>query len=80
MRARTLAPDRLPRTSLDWTPERIRALRKRHKLSQEAFAPHLGFSSKSRVSELETGASAPSDQVVLLLEHINAHGLLPTPS
>lgn len=63
----------------DWTPDRIRALRKRLGMTQEAFAEEMGYSSAQRVAELETeaewgrGASGP---VSRLLDHLDARGPL----
>ena len=65
--------------SPDWTPDRIRALRKRLGMTQEAFARELGYSGGRRVAELETtaewgkGASGP---VSRLLDHLDARGPL----
>ncbi|HEX8386031.1 MAG TPA: helix-turn-helix transcriptional regulator [Rubricoccaceae bacterium] len=65
---------------MDWTPERIRALRLRLHLDQEAFADALGFGSSSRVSELENGKRKPSGSVSRVLDHLDARGPLPSPS
>ena len=62
---------------MDWTPDNIKALRKRLGLNQQPFATALGFGSASRVSELENGATEPSDQVRRLLDYIDKYGVMP---
>lgn len=64
-----------------WTPTAVRALRERFELTQEAFAPQLGYTSGRRVSELERNPRPESvsltAQTARLLDHIDRSGLLP---
>jgi len=64
----------------DWTPDRIRALRKRLGWSQTVMAGALGYERQASVSDLETGKMEPSGPVVVLLDLINAHDGLPSKS
>ena len=75
---RSLAPNRLPIPLDDWTPERIRALRKRLGMTQDDFAAALGYSRKQSVSDLENGKMEPSGPAAELLRHLDAHGPLPS--
>ena len=70
---------------MEWTPERIRALRTKLRLDQEAFAEALGFGSSSRVSEpfltsdVPTAPTLISDEVtpfVLISEEPTAFALI----
>ena len=63
---------------MTWTPERIRTLRKRLGLNQDEFAQAMGYGSKTRVSELENGKVSPTGPVARLLDHLEAHGELPS--
>ena len=65
---------------MDWTPERIRALRKRLGLTQDEFAEAMGYGSNSRISELENGKVEPTGPVAKLLDHLDSHGVLASPS
>lgn len=49
------------------TPAEIREARQTLGLTQPQIAPLLGYGSKSRVAELESGARNPSDTVIRLL-------------
>lgn len=40
---------------MEWTPERIKALRYQMELNQEEFGLRLGFTRRATVSELEGG-------------------------
>lgn len=71
-RMTTLAPART-----DWTPERIRALRKRLRWNQTELATALGYERQASVSDLETGKMEPSGAVAVLLDLIDAHDGLP---
>ena len=62
----------------DWTPDRIKALRKRLNMNQTQFAAALGFSRQASVSELERGEFEPSGSTAELLRHLDAHGPLPS--
>jgi len=62
---------------VDWTPDRIRALRDRLGFNQTRMARALGYSSKQRVSELENGAREPSGAVLRLLDYLDEYGALP---
>ena len=46
--------------------ERIKSIRQRNKLSQEAFGERLGIT-KSSVSLLESGKNNPSEQTIMLI-------------
>lgn len=59
---------------MDWTPDRIKALRKRLGYNQTQMARALGYTHASRVSELENGVVKPTDTIRLLLEHLDRHG------
>lgn len=64
---------------MEWTPERIRALRKRLGLTQKQMATELGYSGGRRVAELETDAewgSSASGPVSKLLDHLDRRGPL----
>ena len=60
-----------------WTGAHIRALREREGLDQAAFALCLGYRAQARVSEIETDRRTPGDSVLLLLDYIEAYGVLP---
>ena len=66
-----------PALATDWTPDKIRALRKRLKMTQAEFASALGFSRRGSVTELESGEFEPSGSTAELLRHLDAHGPLP---
>ena len=51
-----------------WTPETIRALRKRLGMTQKAFADELGYSRYISVTELERGDYSPSGPAQRLLD------------
>lgn len=51
-----------------WTPEAIRALRKRLGMTQKAFADELGYSRYISVTELERGDYSPSGPAQRLLD------------
>lgn len=51
-----------------WTPEAIRALRKRLGMTQEKFSKALGYSRRISVTELERGSYGPSGPARLLLD------------
>lgn len=53
----------------DWTPEAIKALRKRFRLTQTELAEMLGVSSLY-VSLLERNAKTPSKTLELLLHYV----------
>ena len=61
---------------MDWTPDRVRALRKRLGLTQAAFADALGLARYQSVNELEAGRTAATGAVARLLDLFDAHGLL----
>ena len=66
---------------MDWTPERVRALRKRLGLTQAEMARELGYSGNTRIAELETDADwgrAVSGPVGRLLDHLDQRGPLET--
>lgn len=58
-----------------WTPERIRALRKRLGLRQEEMAERLGYSRQQTISELEKGLYPPGPQACIILDLLDKHGL-----
>ncbi len=47
--------------------EKVRTLRKQHKLTVKALALALGFPSHSYVSEIETGKKIPSTEMIIKL-------------
>ena len=51
-----------------WSPEEIRALRKRLAMTQEAFAERLGYERRQTITDLERGEYAPSGPVRRLLD------------
>jgi len=59
---------------MEWTPERIKAMRDRLGLSQPAFAEALGFTRAASVSDLETGRSAATGPTARILDAIAEHG------
>ena len=65
-------------TSSRWTPQEIKALRKRLRLRQDELAEMLGYNRRQSVSDLETGESEVSGSVAVLLDIIDAHDGLPT--
>lgn len=65
---------------MDWTPERIAALRKRLRYTQAEMAAALGYTRAQSISDLENGKMTPGGCVVRLLQHIDAHGDLPAPA
>lgn len=67
----------LPSWLMDWTPEQIRALRKRLGYTQARMARALGYSRIASISELENGHMEPSETVRVLLCHIDQRGDLP---
>lgn len=70
--------------SMEWTPERVRKLRRQLRLSQRAFGDRLGVR-QATVSDWERGKTAPTGPSVKLLEMIEvqargqADGLSPAP-
>lgn len=54
---------------MDWTPEDIEALRKRHKLSRRVFSELLGVAG-NHVYLLERGLRKPSRTLKLLLDAV----------
>ncbi len=50
--------------------EKLRALRKRDKISQRKLAPILGIKSNSFISEIETGKKKPSLEFVLKIAEL----------
>lgn len=68
---------RTPPSPADWTPERIRALRKRLGHTQAAFAPLIGYKLGRSVSDLEGRGkdgeprSRPSMAVAVALERLD---------
>ena len=66
-------------TSERWTPSRVRELRARHGMTQEEFAPYLGYTSGRRVSELERERRKVklTAQTERLLDYVDRNGLLP---
>lgn len=72
-------------TLMDWTPERIRALRRRLHLTQAEMAQALGYTRHQSVSELEnydptTGnGMQPSGAVAILLKQLDHYGRIPLP-
>jgi DNA-binding transcriptional regulator YiaG len=62
-----------------WTPDTIKALRKRLRLRQDEFALLLGYGERRQsVSDLETGKTSPTGTVNVLLDIIDAHDGLPS--
>jgi putative transcriptional regulator len=55
-------------------PRQIKALRKRHRVSQPVFARYLN-TSKSTIQKWETGAKKPSGMALKLLSIVQKHGL-----
>ena len=51
------------------TPKQIKALRKKHSMTQEQFARSVGVSMRT-VSLWETGKSKPSQLAVAVLERV----------
>lgn len=50
--------------------EKLRALRKRHKMSQQQVATALGIKSNAFISEIETGKRKPSLEFVLSIAEL----------
>ena len=59
---------------MDWTPDRIKALRERLSLNQSAFADALGLSRTASISDLETGRTSATGTLARLLDAISSHG------
>jgi putative transcriptional regulator len=55
-------------------PRQIKALRKRHRVSQPVFARYLN-TSESTIQKWETGAKKPSGMALKLLSIVQKHGL-----
>ncbi len=55
-------------SGMKWTPENIKALRKRLGLTQKEFAEELGYARRESVAELEKGAYGPSGPTQRLLD------------
>ena len=55
-------------TMKEWTPERIRALRKAMGLTQPQFAEQLGYERFRTVTELENGTIQPTRQAQIILD------------
>ena len=55
-------------TMQEWTPERIRALRKAMGLTQPHFAKRLGYERFRTVTELENGTIQPTKQAQIILD------------
>ena len=53
---------------MKWTPENIKALRKRLGLTQKEFAEELGYARRESVAELEKGDYGPSGPTQRLLD------------
>ena len=64
--------------SKTFTPEEIKALREREKLSQPIFAYYLNVS-KTAVSEWERGTKKPSGSALRLLSIVERNGIHPNP-
>lgn len=62
---------------MEWTPERIRALRKQLRLNQTEMAERLGYNRTSSISDLELGKFEPSPAVCILLDILEEHGRIP---
>lgn len=58
----------------EFTPEQIRALRKREQVSQSVFAHHLNISKES-VSQWERGEKRPAGPSLKLLTLVKRNGL-----
>ncbi len=56
------------------SPEEIKALRERNRVSQPVFARYLN-TSESTVQKWETGAKRPSGPALKLLDIVQKHGL-----
>ena len=57
---------------MKWTPENIKALRKRLGLNQTEFGQQLGYAQPQvRISELERGEMKPGGAVMLLLDMLD---------
>jgi len=56
------------------SPEEIRSLRERNRVSQPVFARYLN-TSESTVQKWETGAKRPSGPALKLLDIVQKHGL-----
>lgn len=57
---------------MTWTPEKIKALRKRLGLNQSAMAERLGYTRQQTVSDLEKGNHPPGPQVEIILGYLLA--------
>jgi DNA-binding transcriptional regulator YiaG len=64
---------------MEWTGERIKALRKRLRLTQAEMAAFLGYDRAQSVSDLENDRREPGGPVLRLLDILDRHGLLETP-
>lgn len=58
---------------MEWTPERIRQLRKACGATQKEFAVRLGFGSAVRVVEIENDRRPVSPRIERLLDMINRY-------
>lgn len=61
-----------------WTPERMTALRKKHGLTQPAWAKVLGYDHAQSVSDVENGRRNPSQAICRVLDYIETYGILPS--
>lgn len=72
----------MPLVSTDapaWTPDRIKALRRRLRLRQDEFAHLLGYGDRRQsVSDLERGETKPTGTVTVLLDLIDQFDGLPS--
>lgn len=59
---------------MNWTPDRIKALRERLGLTQTAFAEAIGLSRHASVSDLETGRTSATGTLARLLDAISSYG------
>lgn len=64
-------------TPVRWTPDAIRDLRKRLRMTQEEMARQLGYGRSRSIGDLEKGRSEPSGSVQVLLDIIDANDGLP---
>ena len=57
----------------NWTPEKMRALRKHLKHSQEEFVEALGLKRRASVSDMERGEMEISERTVVILDLLASH-------
>ncbi|MEM1094960.1 MAG: helix-turn-helix transcriptional regulator [Bacteroidota bacterium] len=52
---------------MEWTPDRVKGLRKHLGLTQEQFAEKLGYQRRGTISDFEGGRHEPNPQAQIIL-------------